>query len=78
VGLIEVDFGIRAFAAGQYVTTQDGLTGYIYEDHGGPEEDYPYRIAICEHAEERSVSASRMTLWVPEPGDTNLEPVWSD
>jgi hypothetical protein len=70
--------GIRAFKVDQYVITPDGFTGYIYEDNGGPEESRPYHIAICEQNEERTVSASEVTLWVPKAGDTNLEPTWTD
>jgi hypothetical protein len=68
----------RAFKVDQYVTTSDGLTGDIYEDTGQHEEKRPYQIAICEHDEERWVSASDVTLWVPKLGDTNFEPVWQD
>jgi hypothetical protein len=69
---------VRAFKVDQYVTTSDGLTGYIYEDNGSHEESGPYQIAICERDEERSVSASELTLWKSKPGDTSLEPVWTD
>jgi hypothetical protein len=64
--------GHRLFKVGQYATTTDGLTGFIFEDTGSA-----YNIAICEHDEERSVSASELTLWSPKAGDSNLEPVWS-
>jgi hypothetical protein len=66
----------RAFNVGQYVTTPDGLTGYIFEDNGSYEDSRPYRIAICERDEERSVSASEVALWVPKADE--LEPTWSD
>jgi hypothetical protein len=77
-GLIQADCGTRAFKVDQYVNTSDGLTGYIYEDNGGDEESRPYQIAICEHDEERSVSASEVALWSPKAGDVDLEPVWID
>jgi hypothetical protein len=74
----EADHAVRALKVDQYVNTTDGLTGYIFEDNGGYEDSRPYRIAICERDEERSVSASEVSLWIPEPGDNNSEPVWSE
>jgi hypothetical protein len=59
----------RVFEQGQYVRTSDGFTGYIYEDSGDPEESRTYQIVICERDEERLVSASEVTLWVPKAGD---------
>jgi hypothetical protein len=73
VGLIEVCFRARAFATGKYVNTQDGLTAYIYDDNGKSEESRPYRVAICEHDEERSLSANELTLWTPKPGQRVTE-----
>lgn len=55
------------FLTGQYVNTQDGLTAYIY---GQNDESLTYQIAICDHDEERSASASELTLY------TGVEPVW--
>ena len=54
----------RLFESGQYVTTADGLTGYIHEDNGGV-----YQIVLCERDEERTVSAGEVTLWMPKAGD---------
>ena len=56
--------GIRAFKTDQYVTTSDGFTAYIYGRD---------QIAICERDEERSVSASELTLWVPKVGERVTE-----
>ena len=70
--------GLRAFQPGQHVRTYDGLTGYIYEDNGAPDEDRPYQIAIYERDEERSVSASEVTLWVPNAGDRIVERSFED
>jgi hypothetical protein len=67
---------IRAFKVDQYVSTSDGLTGYVYQDNGNHEENDPYQIAICERDEERCSSASELTLWTPKAGEQ--EPIWSD
>lgn len=66
--------GKRSFRVGQYVTTSDGLTGFIYDDDGGPEDGRPYEIAICERDEERFASASELTLWVGSK--VMSEPAW--
>jgi hypothetical protein len=66
----------RAFKVDQYVKMSDGFTGYIYEDTGHREEASPYRVAICERDEERVLSASELTLWMPKAGE--LEPVWAN
>jgi hypothetical protein len=60
--------GHRLFKADQYVNTSDGLTGYIYEDSGSE-----YQIAICEHDEERCISASELMPWSPQNGDRVVE-----
>jgi hypothetical protein len=54
------------FKAG-YVRTQDDI-GLIF----GCEQD-SCQIAICGHDEERSVSASDLTPWVPRKGDCVTE-----
>jgi hypothetical protein len=71
-GIIQAD-SIRAFKPGQYVNTSDGLTGYVFWDNGGREEDRPFEIAICERDEERCCSVSELTLWVPKPGDSIVD-----
>jgi hypothetical protein len=64
---------MTAFKVGQYVNTSDGFTAFIYADCGRREESRPYQIAICEHDEERSVSASELTLWVPKAGESVMD-----
>jgi hypothetical protein len=70
--------GHRLFKVGQYVNTSDGFTAFVFSDSGNDEDGGPYQIAICERNEERSASASELTLWMPKPGDTNAEPAWSN
>lgn len=58
-----------AFEAGQYVKTSDGFTAYIYHR----EESRLYQVAICEHDEGRTASASDLTPWSPQNGERVVE-----
>lgn len=58
------------YDVGQYVTTLDGLTGFVFEIADGA-----LTIAICEHDEERTVPASDVSLWMPRGQEA--EPRWS-
>jgi hypothetical protein len=62
--------GNRAFKTGQYVNTTDGFKGYIF---GNCEENRTYHVAVCEHDEERCVSASGLTPWSPQNGERVTE-----
>jgi hypothetical protein len=59
---------MHTFKTGQYVTTSDGFTGFIYGHDGGR-----YEVAICEHDEERRCSASDLKPWVPKDGERVTE-----
>jgi hypothetical protein len=50
------------------VRTKDGFTGFIY----GVEGDR-YKIAICEHDEERSCKPSKLEPWVPRISERVVE-----
>lgn len=56
------------FRVDQYVNTNDGFIGYIFEDTGSA-----YRIAICERDEECTHLECELTPWSPQNGERVVE-----